>query len=438
MNQTISLTTPTDRGRRLRRGWVRSLGGLAAGATLLFAASAPAQGQDDGQTLESLRQQRSEIQARQAEQAGAVDALQASDAEAKAALATLNAEVNAQQDRVEEAERSVRQAEDEQHQAEEAQAQAQRELDAVHADLRDVAVDAYISVGGAAGDDTIRTASAGNVNDAVHMRTLLSVKAGERTDVVERYRTIQEDLEMQRAAAAEAADRARAQRQVVADRMAELDDARSRQQDYTDQLERRVDAALAEAQSLATVDAQLASTISARETQIAQAIAAQRAADEARAQTRVAQGLEPLAGGPASGGSTGAPPSIVGSGDIVTVGGIQVHSSIAGNLQALLAAAAADGVPLSGSGFRDPSEQIALRRQNCGGSDYSVYNASPSSCSPPTARPGSSMHERGLAIDFRNCGSRSTACYQWLAGNASRFGFSNLPSESWHWSTTGS
>lgn len=438
MNQTLPSPTTTNRLRRIRRGWIRSLGGVAAGATLLFAASAPAQGQDDGQSLESLRQQRSEIQARQAEQAGAVDALQASDAEARAALATLNAQVNAQQDRVEEAERSVRQAEDEQRQAEESQARAQRELDAVHADLRDVAVDAYISVGGAAGGDTLRTASAGNVNDAVHMRTLLSVKAGERTDVVERYRTIQDDLEVQRAAAVEAADRARAQRQVVADRMAELDEARSRQQDYTDQLERRVDAALAEAQSLAAIDAQLAGTIAARETQIAQAIAAQRAADEARSQTRASQGLDPLSPGGGSSGSTGTPPAVVGSGEIVTVGGIQIHSSVAGNLQALLAAAAADGTPLSGSGFRDPSQQIALRRQNCGGSDYAVYNASPSSCSPPTARPGSSMHERGLAIDFRNCGSRSTACYQWLAANASRFGFFNLPSESWHWSTTGS
>jgi LAS superfamily LD-carboxypeptidase LdcB len=47
------------------------------------------------------------------------------------------------------------------------------------------------------------------------------------------------------------------------------------------------------------------------------------------------------------------------------------------------------------------------------------------------------MHERGLAVDFRNCSVRSTACYQWLAGNAARFGFFNLPSEPWHWSTTG-
>ena len=27
--------------------------------------------------------------------------------------------------------------------------------------------------------------------------------------------------------------------------------------------------------------------------------------------------------------------------------------------------------------------------------------------------------------------------FVWLAANAGRFGFSNLPSEPWHWSTTG-
>ena len=52
------------------------------------------------------------------------------------------------------------------------------------------------------------------------------------------------------------------------------------------------------------------------------------------------------------------------------------------------------------------------------------------------------MHERGLAIDF-TCngggviGSRSSPCFQWLAGNASSYGFYNLPSEPWHWSTNG-
>ena len=68
-------------------------------------------------------------------------------------------------------------------------------------------------------------------------------------------------------------------------------------------------------------------------------------------------------------------------------------------------------------------------------------NSPPSSCSPPTARPGTSLHEQGLAIDFTNNGrlitSRSDPAFQWLAANAGGYGFRNLPSEPWHWSTTG-
>jgi hypothetical protein len=51
------------------------------------------------------------------------------------------------------------------------------------------------------------------------------------------------------------------------------------------------------------------------------------------------------------------------------------------------------------------------------------------------------MHEQGLAVDFTNGGkliqSRSDPAFVWLKGNASRFGFYNLPSEPWHWSTNG-
>lgn len=100
-------------------------------------------------------------------------------------------------------------------------------------------------------------------------------------------------------------------------------------------------------------------------------------------------------------------------------------------------AAANDGVSLSGGGYRDPSRQIALREQNCGSSNYAIYQMPSSQCSPPTAPPGSSNHEVGLAVDFDNCSSRGSACYQWLNSNASSFGMYNLPSEPWHWSVNG-
>ena len=47
--------------------------------------------------------------------------------------------------------------------------------------------------------------------------------------------------------------------------------------------------------------------------------------------------------------------------------------------------------------------------------------------------PGSSQSQVNGVIR-----SRSHPAFQWLAANAERFGFYNLPSEPWHWSTTGS
>jgi hypothetical protein len=138
-------------------------------------------------------------------------------------------------------------------------------------------------------------------------------------------------------------------------------------------------------------------------------------------------------------GAAGAPPSAVVGGPVSlsTVGGITVNSAIAAQVQQLLAAAAADGVTLRGSGYRDPDQQIALRREHCGTSNFAIYRMPASQCSPPTARPGTSMHERGLAIDFTACSSGS-ACFVWLSAHAAACGLFNLPGEPWHWSIDGS
>lgn len=133
------------------------------------------------------------------------------------------------------------------------------------------------------------------------------------------------------------------------------------------------------------------------------------------------------------------------AGGLRTVRGITVSASLAPALESLLVAAAADGFMLGGSGYRSPEVTARLRIAN-GCPD--VYNSPASSCRIPTARPGSSEHEKGLAVDFTwqgqtICYPRSSArcsgnaAFTWLRANAGRFGFSNLPSEAWHWSTTG-
>lgn len=123
---------------------------------------------------------------------------------------------------------------------------------------------------------------------------------------------------------------------------------------------------------------------------------------------------------------------------LVTVAGLgATNAEWAPQVEAMLAAADADGVTLTGGSYRDPAQQIALRRAHCGPSRYAIYEMPASECSPPTAKPGTSNHEIGLAIDFDDCSTRNTACWQWLNSNAARYGLYPLDSEPWHWSVDG-
>lgn len=120
-------------------------------------------------------------------------------------------------------------------------------------------------------------------------------------------------------------------------------------------------------------------------------------------------------------------------------GGIRLHKSIVDKADEMLAAAAADGVSLTGGGWRSGDQQIALRKKNCGAN---WQTASAGSCNPPTAIPGTSNHEKGLAIDFDNMCFPAATCkgnlgYEWLIANAEKYGFFKLSSEAWHWSVDG-
>jgi hypothetical protein len=130
----------------------------------------------------------------------------------------------------------------------------------------------------------------------------------------------------------------------------------------------------------------------------------------------------------------------VGSDQITNVQGIRVNVSIAANTDRMLSAMKAYGLNPSGGGYRDPAGQLAVRRSNCGSSNYAIYEMPSSQCSPPTAKPGSSMHEKGLAIDFTcngNSLNRSSPCFAWLQIHAAEYGFKNFPKEAWHWSVNG-
>ncbi len=109
-----------------------------------------------------------------------------------------------------------------------------------------------------------------------------------------------------------------------------------------------------------------------------------------------------------------------------------------------------DGAPADGSTTEPPPElpsgdDTATDGEGTGANsaawrNYVIYEVPASACSPPTAPPGRSQHQTGLAIDFTENGSIltwSSTGFFWLEANAADFGLFNLPSEAWHWSTTG-
>jgi hypothetical protein len=374
------------------------------------------------------RTERERVRAERADVATQVDALRASDAELGAALQALDDNVRGLQAAHSDAQRAAAQAEEEAAEAREAEHQKQAEIDELRALIARFAVDSYVNP---PTDDFLDTFSAESAQEAIRKRTMLDLRAGRDRDLLDELRAAQHELEDHRRRAEEASDAADRHRDQAEARLAEVASARSQQASFATQVQQRLDAKLSEAAILASTDAALSDRIAAQEAALAAQL--RRQAEEA------ARASGPT--GPSSGGSGGPPIPVQGPIPLANVRGIVVHASIAGQLEGMLAAAASSGFVLGGTGYRDINRQIELRRQNCGTSHYAIYEMSPEQCRPPTARPGASKHEQGLAVDFTWNGStitsRSSPAFQWLAANAGRWGFINLPSEPWHWSVGG-
>lgn len=132
---------------------------------------------------------------------------------------------------------------------------------------------------------------------------------------------------------------------------------------------------------------------------------------------------------------------------VCIITGVGINVKIAQNVATLIQDASKQGIDLkAGSGYRTMSQQTSLYRRNCPKGENGR-------CTPPTARPGYSNHQMGLAIDFKynneticflpksrnktvNC--KGNAGLEWLKVNAARYGLKNLPDEAWHWSVDGS
>jgi len=104
----------------------------------------------------------------------------------------------------------------------------------------------------------------------------------------------------------------------------------------------------------------------------------------------------------------------------------EVSSLISQKVVDMVKAAKADGVNLVGSSWRSYESQQQLYIDNC----------KRGHCDTPTAKPGNSQHERGLATDF-GAADKGGKVWNWLSANGAKYGYINFPAESWHWSMSG-
>ena len=403
---------------------------FTVGLLLFLATSSVTAQEDDEERLDELKEEREQLQGELATAAGQVDASQASFDEVAQALDDINALVDLQEARVSDAEQAVRSAETLVEQAEARTAAIDAERGELRELVADLAIVSFTGESGENGEDLTALLLNDNPSEAARRRSLVQLHTGNLSDTLDRMRRLETESEQVEADRIRAVEAALVNRTEAQQRRSELDDARDAQVQLILDVEARLQARLAEAFFLEELDADLAAEIRQQEEEIARRIRAEAAA---RAAAEAARAAAEAARQAAANPTTASTPVSANSADIVTVEGFAVHSSVESDVGRMIRDARNAGLNLFGSGWRSPQRTAELREIN-GCPD--VYTSPPSSCRVPTARPGESMHERGLAIDFANC-SLGSSCFVWLSNNAANYGFFNLPGESWHWSTNG-
>lgn len=408
-----------------------------------------------------------------------VDVLTASRAEIERKLDALNRSYAEQESVLAAAREAVSSAEALVDEAKKRAAEAQHHAESARQVVKGYAVEVYMHPPTAA---SIGVLSIADTQDAGFANDVLTIMADERRKVVDEFEVKQKIAAMEQEQADEAVSEAQKRSAEADQELRRLADMRSKQAGFMADMDDRLGNALAEAAALEAIDEQAARDLAQQELDLrssadAAGLAVDKSGPSSQLVSAPAGAGGPMATTPRSstpGSSPNSPPAtrpatpttrpstpttrpsapptttsppalpagVVTWADVVNVGGgIWVHRSIEANARALLTAATAAGFSLSGGGYRDSASQIATRMANCGTTYYDIYEKPSGQCSPPTAIPGRSMHERGLAMDLKSNGvlinSRSNPAFIWLSNNAARYGFYNLPSEPWHWSTNG-
>ena len=385
-----------------RRAASVPLAAIACTVLVLVSAAPPA----DAQPADDPFIRRSQIERRRAELMTELDELEATDEELQAVLAQLKADVDAQMLAVESARLGQVAATRASDRATEAEAAKQQEVLDLEARMRQMAVDTYMSPPSEQRLSVVL--KGGSLNDLSTAMVYFDAKFDLDVRLAEQLERARQQLEVKRQAAREAVVQAAARSDEVAAELTKLEEAKAGYEHFAAAVRLR----------MGEVDWENAAMY-AETLEIDAELARRRQEILALVGRGIPQGSVPLA----------------------QVRGIAIHVSLAAALDAMLTAAEEDGIKLGGGGYRSHEAQIQTRRNNCGDDPYSIWEKPPGECSPPTARPGTSMHEVGMAVDFTYNGSiistRSSPAFVWLAEHAATYGFHNLPSEPWHWSANG-
>lgn len=367
-----------------------------------------------------------------------IDVLRSDNSDVSAALGDIAANVDQQVEQLQDAREAVATAEESLAAADLAVAETQGRLDALGMQTDAVVIDAFMNPPAEAALDAF---SARSLTDLSVKQSILNTKANSDAETLEMYQEADALLDTQMEERATLAETAEDNREAAEVALSDLESALSQQAQFAIRVEERLDQTLAEADALAAIDPDRAAELAARETQLAGTLSVMQAEARRLAAQENSAALAVEAEGNKGYGTIKEPPGGVVSVPCPAGGAIQVAGDISSQLTRLLQDAAAAGLPMCGGGYRDPQDQIAVRRANCGSSYYAIYTAPSSYCSPPTARPGTSLHEQGLAIDFTctdgDSVSYGDSCHDWLRAHASDYGLYQLPAEAWHWSVDG-
>ncbi|MXW60430.1 MAG: hypothetical protein F4Z58_01285 [Acidimicrobiaceae bacterium] len=414
MPGTSRSSVPLPRNRRTRRIRVvaaaLALSVLAATGSIAQAQSPP----PDNEKVKQLREEEKRAKEDAAENLDDIDALNSDIEDLVSAYDTLLAARDAAEEAVEATKRNLAEAEMQQDRTE-------AQIDALEAEiaetrrlLQESAIRAFVSHQGPNSEQTALSSDPWQ-----HERTQALRNFANRSteDILDEFRGQLAELDALRDQSARYVAEVETLRNDELERLGRLRNAVQREENALEDLRLRRHSLAHRAQDLEATATALAGEIEAELQRIAAAIAAAE---------RRARGITVPPGAPV---------------DLVDVWGILVNTAIEENVRGLLTELEADGFSVGGSGYRTNARQIELRKEHCGTSEFAIYEMSSSACSPPTARPGFSRHEFGLAIDFTYEGrlirSRDTAVYQAIARIAENYGLYNLPSEPWHWSDTG-